>query len=60
MPLILKIILTLGVLWSTVYSASYAAFQLKNKKHKSGLSTLVLVLIMIAAFILSDASPISP
>ncbi len=60
MPNIIKIILTLGVLWSTVYSASYAAFQFKCKKHKSGLATLVLVVIMFSAFILSDVLQVYP
>ncbi len=53
MPTILKIILALGVLWSSVYSASYAAYQFKNKKHKSGIATLVLVVIMVSTFIYS-------
>lgn len=53
MPTILKIILTLGVLWSTIYSASYAVYQIKNKEHKSGLAALVLVIVMLTAFTLS-------
>lgn len=53
MPTVLKIILTLGVLWSTVYSASYAAFQLTHKKHKSGIAALVLVIVMLTAFTIS-------
>lgn len=60
MPNILKLVFTLAVLWSAVYSVSYAAFQLKNKKHKSGISTLVLVLIMLAAFTLSGILQVYP
>ncbi len=60
MPEILKILLTLAVLWSTIYSASYAAFQFKNKKHKSGIAALVLVMLMLSTFILSDILPVYP
>lgn len=60
MPNILKIILTLAVLWGMVYSASYAAFQLKNKEHKSGLATLVLVVIMILTFTISGVLRVFP
>ncbi len=60
MPTILKIILALGVLWSTVYSASYATYQIKNKEHTSGIATLVLVIVMITAFTLSGILRVYP
>ena len=60
MPTLFKIILALGVLWSTIYSASYAAYQIKNKKHKSGIATLVLVIVMLTAFTLSGILRVYP
>ena len=60
MPNILKLIFTLAVLWSAVYSASYAVFQFKNKKHKGGYTTLVLVILMLSTFILSGILPVYP
>ena len=60
MPAVLKIILVLGVLWSSIYSASYAAYQIKNKEHKSGITALVLVIVMLTAFTLAGILRVSP
>ncbi len=53
MPILIKILFTASVLWGTVYSASYCAFQIKKKNIKGAVTISVLSLFMIVAFGLS-------
>ncbi len=57
MPLFLKFFLGAGVLWSLVYSTSYALLCFKEKKHKTALTVLVLLSAMLVSFILSCVLP---
>lgn len=52
MPTALKIIMGIAVLWSTVYSLSYAIFELKQKRPKSGLAAIFTVAAMASVFCL--------
>jgi len=47
LPQLLKILLGFLVLWSTVYSGSYAVFLLKNKNFKSAFFTFMLIFAML-------------
>lgn len=53
MPILIKILFTVFVLWSTIYSASYCAFQIKKKNVRGAVTISVLSLIMIVTFGLS-------
>ncbi len=60
MPLFLKIILFLAILWLAVYSTSYALSRFRKKEHKSGICAFVLTGLMIAVFIVFCGLPFFP
>ena len=55
MPILIKILFFICVLWSTIYSASYCAFQLKKKNVRGAVIVAVLSLILLLSFGLSMA-----
>ena len=50
MPLIIKICITLAVIWSTVYTFSFAAAEFKDKNRHGGTAAAVLAVILIAVY----------
>ena len=51
MPIWFEITTGALVLWGTVYSLSYAVFELKQKRPKSGMATILMVAAMVSAFL---------
>ncbi len=49
MPILPKIIFLTIIIWCAVYTVSYAAFQIKNKRLIPGFTTVILTLLMLAA-----------
>lgn len=53
MPIFLKILFAVITLWCSVYTLSFAVFEIKNKRFLGGTLTVALVALQIAAYIKS-------
>ena len=60
MPMLLKLISGILVLWLSAYSVSYILYKVRQKKHKGAFFTLVLILMTVSVFILSCNQSFAP
>ena len=47
MPLLLKIVFSLGALWSLIYNIRFITFEFKHKHTKSAVATLIPTALML-------------